>query len=494
MTLADYLLEGAAARGAHPALVDGRSGAVVSYGELGPAVAAGAARLRALGAGPGRAVAVMAPNQPQWAIVYLAAVSTGSYAVPIGPMLTPGEAAKLLGLARVGLLVFDATTGSAAAEIRRITGIETADLADLEGRVDGAPLPRPRPAPEPVDPSRPAVVAFSSGTTGVSKGVVLTHRNLVAAICQHQPVYQVDEDDTFLAALPFSHIYGLSIILNYGLRHGATIVTMPRFQPAEYWRLIERYRPTWLHIAPPVASLLVDSDCDLSSVRHVVSGAAPLGAALAEKARRRVGCQVQQGYGMTEASPGVTWVPADGTVECPPGSVGVLVPGTEARIVDPVTGDDTDGPGELWVRGPQVMAGYLDAPDATAATLVDGEWLRTGDIVRVDDAGVWWIVDRLKELIKYKGYQVAPAELEGLLLEHPAVIDAAVAGIPDDAAGEIPKAWVVTSRPVAGDELLAWVAERTAPYKKIRAVEFVDAVPRSPTGKVLRRVLRAGGR
>ena len=486
--LTEYLLEGAAARGGQPALIDGRSGVTVSYGQLGPAVAAAAARLRALGAGPGHPVAIMAPNHPRWAVAFLAAVAAGAAAVPVGPALTPEEVVKHLRMAGAGLLLFDTTTAATAAEAGRATGIETVDLAALED------LP-PAPARlEPADPSLPAVIAFSSGTTGQSKGVVLTHRNLVAALCQHQAVYHVDATDTFLAALPFFHIYGMSIILGYGLRHGATVVTMPRFQPAEYLQLVERYRPTWLHIAPPIVAHLIAAECDFSSVRHVVSGAAPLDASLAEKAGHRVGCRVQQGYGMTEASPGVTWVPGDGSVDCPPGSVGVLVPGTEARLVDPATGLDTDGPGELWVRGPQVMQGYLDSPEATEAALVDGEWLRTGDIARVDEAGVWWIVDRLKELIKYKGYQVAPAELEAMLMEHPAVVDVAVVGIPDEVAGEIPKAWVVTSRPLGGDELLAWAAERTAPYKRIRAVEFVDAIPRSPTGKVLRRVLRDGGR
>jgi acyl-CoA synthetase (AMP-forming)/AMP-acid ligase II len=195
---------------------------------------------------------------------------------------------------------------------------------------------------------------------------------------------------------------------------------------------------------------------------------------------------------MTEASPGVTWVPDDGTVPCPPGSVGVLVAGTEARVVDPATGADTDGSGELWVRGPQVMAGYLDDPTATAATLVDG-WLRTGDIVRIDDAGIVWVVDRLKELIKYKGFQVAPAELEGVILAHPAVVDVGVVGRPDIEAGELPVAWVVTSEPIEEQDLIDWVAARVAPYKKVRAVRFVDAIPRSPAGKILRRQLKEAG-
>jgi acyl-CoA synthetase (AMP-forming)/AMP-acid ligase II len=232
-------------------------------------------------------------------------------------------------------------------------------------------------------------------------------------------------------------------------------------------------------------------DHDLSSLRRGICGAAPLNVEVTERAEKRLGCLIRQGYGMTEASPGTHQVADADFAATPAGSVGRLVAGTEARIVDPASGEDVpDGePGELWVRGPQVMAGYLDDPGATAATLVDG-WLRTGDLARVDPDGVFWIVDRLKELIKYKGYQVAPAELEALLLTHPDVTDAAVIGVPHAEGGEAPKAFVVTARPTGADALMAWVAERVAPYKKVRAVEFVDAIPKSPSGKILRRQLR----
>jgi acyl-CoA synthetase (AMP-forming)/AMP-acid ligase II len=204
-----------------------------------------------------------------------------------------------------------------------------------------------------------------------------------------------------------------------------------------------------------------------------------------------VGCLIRQGYGMTEASPGTHQVFDDEFTTMPPGSVGRLSPNTEARLVRPGSGADA-GPGEtgeLLIRGPQVMAGYLGDPGATAET-VTGGWLHTGDLVRVDQHGVFWIVDRLKELIKYKGYQVAPAELESVLLTHPDVLDAAVVGVPHAEGGEAPKAFVVTAKPVDAQELMAFVAGQVAPYKKVRSVEFVEEIPKSATGKILRRLLK----
>ena len=338
------------------------------------------------------------------------------------------------------------------------------------------------------------MLAYSGGTTGLPKGVLLTHRNLVACLCQHEAVYHVDSRDVFLAALPFFHIYGLSIILGYGLRHGATIVTMKRFDANRFLALIGERGVTRLHLAPPLAAVVAAADprFDLSSVRHAMSGAAPLDTATVVRLELRLKCPVGQGYGMTEASPGVTWVPDIGA-GTPAGSVGHLLPGTEARVVDPATHADATGSGELWIRGPQVMLGYLEAPEATENAIVEDGWLRTGDAVRIDESGVVWIVDRLKEMIKYKGYQIAPAELEALLLEHPSVADAAVIGVPDTAAGEIPKAFVVRKQIDLTDaELIAWCAARVAPYKRPRAVEFVESIPRSAAGKVLRRVLREG--
>ena len=232
---------------------------------------------------------------------------------------------------------------------------------------------------------------------------------------------------------------------------------------------------------------------DLSALKMVFSGAAPLSAELALECGARLDCEVVQGYGMTELSPVTHATPSGGFV---PGSVGVTVPNTELRIVDPVGKDLGVGEdGEVWVRGPQVMKGYLNNDAATKQTIDDEGWLHTGDVGHVDEAGHLFVVDRLKELIKYKGFQVPPAELEALLLTHPAIADAAVIGVPDDEAGEIPAAFVVL-RPDAeatAEDIQAFVAERVASYKQIRRLTFIDAVPKSPSGKILRRMLRDSG-
>jgi acyl-CoA synthetase (AMP-forming)/AMP-acid ligase II len=229
---------------------------------------------------------------------------------------------------------------------------------------------------------------------------------------------------------------------------------------------------------------------DLSALRVVMSGAAPLGGDVEAAAASRLKCLVVQGYGMTELSGASHLTPFDAT-RVKRGSVGFTTPNLEVRLVDPETGRDlgTKERGELWIRGPTVMRGYLNQPEATAATLVDGGWLRTGDVAYVDGDGYFYIVDRLKELIKYKGYQVAPADLEALLVTHPAIADAAVIPSADDEAGEVPKAFVVLRQPLEPEAIMAFVAERVAPYEKVRRVEVVDAIPKSPSGKILRRLL-----
>jgi acyl-CoA synthetase (AMP-forming)/AMP-acid ligase II len=340
-----------------------------------------------------------------------------------------------------------------------------------------------------------AVLPYSSGTTGMSKGVMLTHRNIIANLEQLRVGWRMTEEDVICGVLPFFHIYGFTIILNSALMSGTTIVTMPRFDLRGLLQVVQDHRVTRGHFAPPLVLSLATApevdEYDLSSLRTAVSGAAPLDAELATRAEARTGCVIRQGYGMTEASPGTHFVYDEDFRTTPPGSVGKLLPGTEARLVDPATGEDVAAgeAGELLVRGPQVMVGYLDNPVATADTVTDG-WLHTGDIARVDENGDYYVVDRLKELIKYKGFQVAPAELEALLLTHPDVLDAAVIATPDPTAGEAPKAFVVSRGERDADALLAWVAERVAPYKKLRALEFVPEIPKSPAGKILRRVLK----
>jgi acyl-CoA synthetase (AMP-forming)/AMP-acid ligase II len=325
---------------------------------------------------------------------------------------------------------------------------------------------------------------------------MLTHRNLVANMEQIRAIHRIGERDVLVGLLPFFHIYGQTVVVNLGLSQGATIVTMPRFEMGAFLDLLERHRVTRAHVAPPVVLGLANAPGvegrDLA-LQVMISGAAPLDADTAVRASERIGAPVRQGYGMTEASP-VTHIAADEELrDLDPGAIGRLVGSTDGRLVDPATGEDTDGVGEIWIRGPQVMRGYLGDEAATRDSLTEDGWLKTGDVARVEDGDVWRVVDRVKELIKYKGYQVPPAELEAMLLGHPGVADAAVVPIADEAGGEVPKACVVAAGDTLdADELMAWVAERVAPYKRIRAVELVDEIPRSPSGKILRRLLRDG--
>ena len=339
------------------------------------------------------------------------------------------------------------------------------------------------------------MLPYSSGTTGLPKGVMLTHRNLVANLEQIQAAFPIEPDDTLIGVLPFFHIYGMTVIMNQGLRAGATIVTMPRFDLDQFLELIEEHSVTRAYVVPPIALALAKHPAvegrDLSSLDVIMSGAAALGSELSEQVAERIGCQVIQGYGLTETSPVTHVIRIEG--ENRPGKIGQPLPGTECRLVDPETGDDAEAGerGELWIRGPQVMAGYLNNEEATAATVDADGWLHTGDIAVVDDDGFFEIVDRLKELIKYKGYQVAPAELEALLITHDEVADVAVIGVPDEEAGELPKAFVVPAGDgLDAEALMEWVGGQVAPQKKVRLVEEIDEIPKSPSGKILRRVLK----
>jgi acyl-CoA synthetase (AMP-forming)/AMP-acid ligase II len=294
--------------------------------------------------------------------------------------------------------------------------------------------------------------------------------------------------------LPLFHIYGLVVILNMGLYLGATIVMMPRFDLEQFLQTVSKYQVTLAHLVPPIVLALSKSpivdEYDLSTLRAVFSGAAPLDENLTRACMQRLNLRIRQGYGMTETSPVTHSSPANPD-QVKHGSVGVAAPNTECKIIDLETGEALthNKEGELCVRGPQVMKGYLNRPEATAATIDRDNWLHTGDIAYVDEDGHFFIVDRAKELIKYKGFQVPPAELEAVLLTHEAVADAAVIPCPDEEAGEVPKAFVVLRGTATAEELMDFVTQRVAPYKRIKFVEFTDKIPKSASGKILRRML-----
>jgi acyl-CoA synthetase (AMP-forming)/AMP-acid ligase II len=471
-TVTEHVIGGAAARGDHPAMIDGASGQVTTYAELAAQVDAVAALLQTEGIGKGDVVGLIGPNSASWAIAYHAILRAGGVVTPMYALLTSEEIERQVANSGAKLLI-----------------------DDPQGFVSRA-VPGATPEEVEVDPEDLAVLPYSSGTTGLMKGVMLTHRNLVANIEQAWNSMPLNDEDTLVGLMPFFHIYGQTVVLNMGLAKGSTIVTMERFDLDQLLEIIEKRGVTWLHIAPPIVLALATAPQvegrDFSELKLVISGAAPLDAELSGRAEARIGAPIRQGYGMTELSPVSHKSRLARVDETPPGSVGALIPNTEARLIDPETGEDVaEGEeGELWIRGPQVMRGYLNNPEATAETLVEDDWLRTGDIARIDPKGFTFIVDRLKELIKYKGHQVPPAELEAVLVSHPKVKDAGVIGVPMDDGGESPKACVVAEDGLDPDELLSYVAERVAPYKKVREVEFVDEIPKSASGKILRRILR----
>ncbi len=366
------------------------------------------------------------------------------------------------------------------------TGISFSDLASTASAPPSIDL----------DPRNDlAVLPYSSGTTGLPKGVMLTHYNLTSNLAQlsRMDLPILVEDDIPLVHLPLFHCFGLNVLMNWAVAEGATQVLMSRFDMEHFLDLVEEHQVTLLITVPPVIQGLAAHpevpNRDLSSIRFSLAGAAPMSGDLQLKASAAAGFPVGQGYGMTELSP-VTNLDGTDPDLIRHGSIGRAIPGTEMKIVDPETGRElpSGDQGELIVNGPQVMKGYWNAPEATAETIKDG-WLHTGDIAHVGDDGYFYIVDRKKELIKYKGFQVAPAELEGLLNEHPAISDAAVIGIPDEEAGEVPKAFVVASDELTVDEVKEFVSERVATYKRLAQVEFVAAIPKSASGKILRRLL-----
>jgi acyl-CoA synthetase (AMP-forming)/AMP-acid ligase II len=491
-TLPAYVLAGAGERGDKPALIDGPTGRALGYADLGRAVRSVAAGLEARGFGRGDVLALCAPNAPEYAVAFHAVAALGGVVTTINPAYTAHEIRFQLQNAGARLAV----AASPFAERVRKAGAE--DVLVLgEPSFDELMSAHPdAPMPDAADPEDIVALPYSSGTTGLPKGVMLTHRNVVANLCQIREVQPVAEEDTVIGVLPFFHIYGMTVIMNQALARGATVVTMPRFDLDGFLDLVERHGVTKAHLVPPIILALakdprVDRH-DTSSLRWINSGAAPLGADLADACAERLGCLVVQGYGLTETSPVTHAVPVE-RAENRPGSIGPAVPSTECRVVDVASGEDVapGKDGEVWIRGPQVMRGYLGDDQATADTLDADGWLHTGDIGHADEDGWFYLVDRLKELIKVKGFQVAPAELEAVLLDHPQIADAAVVASPDEESGEVPKAFVVVAEGADLDveAIKAFVAERVASYKQVRRVELTDEIPKSASGKVLRRVL-----
>ncbi|WP_426365338.1 AMP-binding protein [Streptomyces sp. E-08] len=504
----DAVLGRAAEWGDTPALIDGAGELSLSYGQVDAFHRRVAAGLAGAGVRKGDVLALHSPNTVLFPVAFYAATRAGASVTTVHPLATPEEFAKQLRDSSARWIVtVSPLLASARAAAELAGGIAEIFVCDRAEESEGVRslqdfLGSTDPVPEiDIDPGRDvAALPYSSGTTGVPKGVMLTHASIATNLAQLTPVIPMGPGDRILAVLPFFHIYGLTALMNAPLRSGATVVVLPRFDLDTFLGAIQKHRINGLYVAPPIVLALAKhpavADYDLSSLEYIVSAAAPLDAALAAACSARLGLPpVSQAYGMTELSPGTHVVPLDAPAP-PPGTVGRLLPSTEMRILsldDPAKDAAPGEEGEIAIRGPQVMKGYLGRPDATAAMIDADGWVHTGDVGRVDEDGWLFVVDRVKELIKYKGFQVAPAELEALLLTHEGIADAAVIGVTDTDGTEIPKAFVVrqpTAPGLTAEEVVAHVAARVSPYKKVRSVEFIDTVPRAASGKILRRELR----
>jgi acyl-CoA synthetase (AMP-forming)/AMP-acid ligase II len=501
------------------AVVGAVDGSSLTYGELVTQVGRFANGLFERGIRVGDVVGLLLPNSLHFVAAFYGVVRVGAAATLMNPLASVDDVTKQLrdSGARV-LITVEALQDTAEKALAAVSLVEQLIILDGSGRQQHSPycnmadlLNTSVTAPAiTVDPaSHVAVILYSSGTTGLPKGVMLTHRNLVANLAQVEPLSRLTTDDTILAAMPFFHSYGLAAQLNTGLKARCRVIIMSRFEFTKFLDNIQTHRCTRAFIGPSIALAVahdptVDS-YDLTSLRTLISAAAPLDEATAASAAIRAGCRVVQVYGLTELSPASHVVPFDGGARvpgaiAPAGSCGWTVANSCSKIVDPLSGREVAFPrqglseaGELWFKGPNVMAGYLNNETATAEIIDEEGWLHTGDLARIDAHGCVYIVDRIKELIKYKGYQVAPAELEALLLTHPGVADAAVVGVRDNTTSEeLPKAFIVKSADtdVTPEQIISYIARRVAPYKKIRLVEFVDSIPRSAAGKILRRHLR----
>jgi acyl-CoA synthetase (AMP-forming)/AMP-acid ligase II len=503
----DVILDSCRRNSSKTALVDTSCGRRFTYAEYGSIVESLAQGLISAGLAPGEVVAIFLPNSWEFAVTYHAATLAGGIPTLLNPGYREREIRYQLENSGANILITDAPL---------IEGVNLAGLTALRrvfttrtprhGCEDFATLLQPSSArfPEPMRSSQQTIGAlpYSSGTTGMPKGVMLSHHNLVANVYQTvgPNASPLSMDDVMLCFLPLYHIYGLTVGLTLSLTLGATLVLMPRFDPQKLCGLLVQEGVTMMPVVPPAINALCQAaEAGIfphnHKVRWVKSGAAPLAPELARRMTDLTGIPVVQGYGMTEASP-VTHVGYSSPPEMiRPASIGHPLALTECRIVDLNGNEVAPGDaGELTMRGPQFMLGYWKDPQATEAVLRDG-WYFSGDVVRCDSDGFYYVLDRSKEMIKYKGFPVAPAEVEAVLLEHPAVRDCGVVAKPDLAAGEIPCAFVVlragfVPSDVLDKQLCGFVADRLAHHKQPREIHFVEAVPRTPSGKILRRELR----
>ncbi len=504
--LQDLLTRAAGSYGSKLAVIDGDRR--FTYAQLSERSNRFASALAKLGVQKGDRVAILAPNCVEFIIAVYGILKAGAIASTVNSGYREREVAHQLNDSGASTLVIheslkplaDAVRGDVPALTRQIViKPDSSEEGSFWSLLENAPATPPSVSINPMEDV--AMLPYSSGTTGLSKGVMLTHHNLTSNVRQflerENEQATIREDDVILTHLPLFHIYGMNVLMNGAIGAGATQVLMGRFDMDEFLSLLSTHRVSMLFTVPPVGLGLTQypgvAEHDLSALRVGFFGAAPLSADMQQRVQDALAAPVVQGYGLTETSP-VTNADFIEPHLARPGSIGPAMPDTEEKVVDLETGDSEVPPGEtgeLLIRGPQVMKGYYENRQATAEAITEDGWLRTGDIVRMDADGYVWVLDRKKELIKYKGFQVPPAEIEGVLLEHEGIADAAVIGKADLEAGEIPKAFVVrkSGAEITADQVMDFVATKLATFKHVREVEFIDAVPKNPSGKILRRAL-----
>lgn len=482
---------------------------ILTYRELESLVNIFSNALLSLGIRKGDTICLLMTNRPEFVISWFAITRIGAVASPMNPSYKEREVSYQLSnsdavavVVQQNLVPLVEMGRSETPALQHVIVIGAGEHNSSDTQHSFAELLQTYP---PTPPTREGwawdeliALPYSSGTTGLPKGVMLSQRNLVYNVYQELATAQITSLDRMLIFLPLYHIYGI-MLLGLAMMSGATIVLMERFDATTSLQLTQKYGITLFYAVPQVLAVLNDwprlHDYNLSTIRYVQCGAAPVPPALAQRFEQLTGVTVMTSYGLTEASPATHSNPVYDKELIKVETIGLPVHDTRQKIVDIETGQRELGvgeEGELIVQGPQVMLGYWKAPEATAEALRNG-WLHTGDIGWRDEAGYITITDRKKELIKYKGFSIAPAQIEALLLEHPAVADVAVIAKPSAEAGEIPKAFVVLRKGyehVSPDELMAWANGKLATFKTVREIEFTDAIPRNPSGKILRRILK----
>ncbi|CAL9776476.1 unnamed protein product [Musa acuminata subsp. burmannicoides] len=490
------------------AFIDAATGHRVSFTALWRSVAAVATALASppLSVRKPHVVLLLSPNSVHFPVVSLAVMSLGAVLTTTNPLNTPVEIGRQLADS-CPVLAF--TTRALIPKLASAPDLRIVLLDDRRRPSDDrrivatigemiATEPDPARTAGAVSQDDTATLLYSSGTTGTSKGVVATHRNLIAMVQIVLNRFKLEdgaEPETFICTVPMFHVFGLVAFATGLLGSGSTVVVLSKFELGEMVRAINEYGATYLPLVPPILVAMANQSrpLPLGRLRRALSGGAPLSREVIEGFREKYpAVEILQGYGLTETT-GIGASTDSAEESRRYGTAGMLSPNTEARIVDPDSGAalPVNRTGELWLRGPYVMKEYFKKPEATRTTLVEDGWLRTGDLCYIDEDGYLFVVDRLKELIKYKGYQVAPAELEALLLTHPDIADAAVIPYPDKEAGQIPMAYVVRKdgSNLSEEEVIKFVGRQVAPYKRIRKVAFVSAIPKNPSGKILRKDL-----